>query len=162
MAEELMTREDAEMLAKYSAISPRPFTITFGEAARILATYAECARLRAALTEREGECERLDAANAKLVRDNLKFAVSLVDAQREARDTAAELAALRQRVAELEADTMRVDGAVWAGRAGSLSVLADRNVPPGEIQIRDDSGRVLCRLVGFDAARGPRTGGDSE
>ena len=43
---------------------------------------------------------------------------------------------------------VKVDGAVYAGVAGHLTVLADPKVPKGEIQVRDSNdGRVLMRLI---------------
>jgi len=42
---------------------------------------------------------------------------------------------------------------VYAWAAGQMSLVADPSIPYGEVQIRDEKGSVLMRIVGFDAAR---------
>lgn len=139
MAEELMTAEDVSTIKAWMAGAPLD-DVTHAHYQRILATYAaltdvlakvsllertlkltagidrQNVTLRAAITEREGECERLTKENARLFQDRYdalsvtsrdgllssEWVARTGKAERQRDEAHAELTALRQREAEGE------------------------------------------------------------
>lgn len=51
-----------------------------------------------------------------------------------------------------------VRGTVYGWAEGQMSIVGDPSIPCGEVHVRDEHGRTLMKLVGFDAARSPDTG----
>ena len=129
MAEELMTAEDCRFFAAEIVLCGHDCGVC-QRYARVAATYAECARLRAALTEREGECERL-------------------------REDAARLDWL-ERTSWVTLDKTDESDNNGAGLLRSSVVLRSSH-PDGERFAAIFSGSSRAAL---DAARGPRTGGE--
>lgn len=157
MAEELMTAKDAADCQMYAEDGMNP-PWSRERARRMYATYAECTRLRAALTEREGECERLREHNADLTEN----AGALYD----------ELVVARQRVAEEEADTARVTckhtgkiirgyengyDMAWCDECGEITWCSDGSIPSYAHGFMQRTDWCKTRVVAYGCASEARS-----